>query len=96
MKKKARHATEALELTDIPNVGISIANDLRGLGITQPKQLVGQDAFALYQKINLNTGVRHDPCVLDTFIAAVDFMQGGDAKPWWLFTAQRKKRFPNI
>jgi DNA transformation protein len=29
--------------------------------------------------------------VANTFLAAVDFMNGGSAKPWWAFTAKRKK-----
>jgi hypothetical protein len=44
----------------------------------------------LYQKLNAATGTRHDPCVLDTFMAAVDFMNGAAAAPWWNYTAQRK------
>jgi hypothetical protein len=28
--------------------------------------------------------------VLDTFMAAVDFMNGVAAAPWWAYTAQRK------
>ena len=37
------------------------------------------------------TGVRHDPCLLDVFIAAVRFMDGGPKKPWWKFTAGRQR-----
>jgi hypothetical protein len=43
----------------------------------------------LYQKLNAATGTRNDPCVLDTFMAAVDFMNGAAAAPWWAYTAQR-------
>jgi hypothetical protein len=31
--------------------------------------------------------------VLDTFIAAADFMRGADARPWWAYTAARKARY---
>jgi hypothetical protein len=34
---------------------------------------------------------RHDPCLLDTFIAAVRFMGGEPARPWWAYTAGRKR-----
>ena len=44
----------------------------------------------LYQKLNAATGARNDPCVLDTFMAAVDFMNGAAPAPWWAYTAQRK------
>ena len=37
------------------------------------------------------TGQRHDPCLLDTFITAVRFMEGEPKKPWWKYTAERKK-----
>jgi hypothetical protein len=37
------------------------------------------------------TNQRHDPCLLDTFIAAVRFMDGEPARPWWAYTAERKR-----
>lgn len=37
------------------------------------------------------TGVRHDPCVIDVFLAATRFMGGEPAKPWWHYTAERKR-----
>lgn len=80
-------------LTDLPNVGASIAGDLRGIGITKPSQLVGRDPLVLYQRLCRTTGVRHDPCVLDTFMSIVRFMDGEAAKPWWTFTAERKRRY---
>jgi hypothetical protein len=48
----------------------------------------------MYDDLCRITGVRHDPCVLDVFIAAVRFMAGGPAMPWWKFTAERKGRLP--
>lgn len=89
--KKARNHTEATQLEHIPNVGKAVAEDLREIGITNPSQLCGQDGLKLYAKLNKITGVRHDPCMADTLMAAVDFMNGGKAKPWWHFTAERKK-----
>ena len=44
----------------------------------------------LYQSLCAATGQRQDPCVLDTFMAATDFMRGAEAAPWWAYTAQRK------
>ena len=38
------------------------------------------------------TGIRHDPCMLDTFIAVTRFMAGDAARPWWAYTAERKAR----
>ena len=83
--------TKIVALEDLPNVGKSIAADLRELGIHAPAQLKHKDPYALYDRLNRKTGVRHDPCLLDTFIAAVRFVEGGPAKPWWAFTAERKR-----
>jgi hypothetical protein len=91
--RKARHATECVQLEQLPNIGPSIAGDLRLIGVQHPQALVGEDAMRLYQRLCHITGKRHDPCVLDTFMAAIDFMQGADPKPWWLYTAQRKANF---
>ena len=87
---KARHAQECRTLEQLPNIGPSLAGDLRRIGIHTPRELMGRDAFVLYQQLAAATGTRQDPCVLDTFMAAVDFMNGADAAPWWAYTAQRK------
>ena len=81
------------ELIDLPNVGAATAADLRRLGIETPQQLIGRDAWELYESLCRKTGVRHDPCVLDVLLAAHEFMNGGAAKPWWVFTAQRKAQW---
>jgi hypothetical protein len=93
MATKIRRTDRAkiIALEDLPNVGKSIAADLRELGIRAPAQLKHKDPYALYEKLNRRTGVRHDPCLLDTFIAAVRFVEGGPPKPWWAFTAERKR-----
>jgi hypothetical protein len=87
--KKQRN--ELARLEDIHNVGPAIAADLRKLAITMPIELLGRDPYAMYDDLCRITGQRHDPCLLDTFIAAVRFMEGGPKKPWWSFTAERKK-----
>lgn len=88
---KVKHAQDAKQLEEIPNIGKSLAEDLRMIGIKRPDNLKGKDGLKLYEKLNRVTGSRHDPCVADTFLAAVDFMNGGRPQPWWAFTAQRKK-----
>lgn len=94
--RKAASAAACERLEQLPNIGSSIAADLRLLGIQHPQDLVKADAFQLYQALCRATGQRQDPCVLDTFIAAVDFMRGAAAKPWWSYTAERKRQFPGI
>jgi hypothetical protein len=88
--RKAKRFSEAATLEQIPNVSKAVAQDLRSIGINRPDQLKGKDGLKLYHKLNKTTGVRHDPCMADTLMAAVDFMNGGKAKPWWEFTAKRK------
>jgi hypothetical protein len=78
-------------LEDIPNVGPAVAGDLRRLGITTPGELPGRDPYQMYEDLCRITGQRHDPCLLDTFIATVRFMEGAPKKPWWKYTAERKK-----
>src|SRR5438034_7808622 len=82
---------EITRLEDIPNVGPAIAADLRRLRITSPAELPGRDPYALYDELCRVTGQRHDPCLLDVFIAAVRFMEGGPKKPWWKYTTERKR-----
>ena len=82
---------DTARLEDLPNVGPAVAADLRAIGISRPAQLAGRDPYALYDALNRRTGVRHDPCMLDTFIAAVRFVEGAPAKPWWAYTAERKR-----
>ncbi len=78
------------KLTDLPNIGPSIAGDLELLGIKSPRALIGCDPLEMYKTLCTTTGVRHDPCVLDVFISITRFMEGEDAKPWWDYTEERK------
>ncbi|HZF78695.1 MAG TPA: helix-hairpin-helix domain-containing protein, partial [Rubrivivax sp.] len=62
--RKARTADECQTLEQLPNIGPSIAADLRLLGVQHPTQLSGLDALQLYQQLCRATGKRQDPCVL--------------------------------
>jgi hypothetical protein len=86
-----RPAVKAASLEGLLNVGKAIAADLRAIGIRTPSQLKRKDLYALYDCLNRVTGVRQDPCVLDTFIATVRLVEGEPAKPWWAYTAERKR-----
>jgi Pathogenicity locus len=87
---KASTPADCQALEQLPNIGPSLAGDLRLIGIRHPQELKGRDPFVLYQTLCAKTGRRHDPCVLDTFMAATDFMRGAAPSPWWHYTAQRK------
>jgi hypothetical protein len=80
------------ELGDLPNIGKSITGDLKLLGIHKPEDLRGKDAFALYNTLCNLTGKRQDPCVIDVFMSAISFVNGGPALPWWHFTNGRKAK----
>jgi hypothetical protein len=86
---EAKPKLERLE--DMPNIGKAIAADLRLIGVAAPAALHGKDPYDLYDQLCAATGTRQDPCVLDTFIAAVRYAEGGPKLPWWAFTAERKQ-----
>jgi len=94
--RKARIAAECETLEQLPNVGPSIAADLRSIGVNHPRELADKDALALYHQLCSTSGRRQDPCVLDTFMAAADFMRGAEPRPWWVYTAQRKALYGTV
>jgi Pathogenicity locus len=67
------------------------ADDLRQLGIMSPADFPGRDPYVMYEDLYRITCQRHDPCMFDTFIAAVRFMEGEPKKPWWKYTAERNR-----
>lgn len=83
-------------LLDIPNVGTSIEKDLVLLGITEPLDLVSRDPYQMYGELCKVTGQKFDPCILDVFISAVRYMEGGPPKKWWEFTSERKKKMASL
>ncbi|GAB3265416.1 helix-hairpin-helix domain-containing protein [Chitinimonas naiadis] len=87
---------ELASLLALPNVGPATAADLQLLGIAGPADLCGRDPHALYVELCERTGVRHDPCVLDVFMSVVHFADTGEARQWWDFTAERKRRFGQL
>ena len=92
MPKTARtFRDEITELEQIPNIGPSIAANLRRIGVRHPADLQDQDPFAMYDLLCRVDARPHDLCVLDVFMAAVDFMQGGRTQPWWKYTPRRKR-----
>lgn len=79
-------------LEEIPNIGPSLAEDLRLVGVSHPQDLIGRDPYEMYEELCFKTGERHDPCVIDVFISAVRFMEGEPKRPWWAYTPERKQR----
>ena len=80
----------AAKLDALPNIGKSISKDLASIGITHPKQLIGANPLELYDRLCEQKSAVVDPCVIDVFMSAIAFMEGGKPKPWWEFTPERK------
>lgn len=89
MKRPDRDTITKLE--ELPNVGRAVAADLRRIGIDRPQQLAGCDPYALFLRLEEISRSRQDPCMLDTFMSIVHFMDTGEALPWWSFTSKRKE-----
>jgi hypothetical protein len=88
---KPINRADITDLQDIPNVGPAIASDMQLIGVRSPHDLLGKDPYTMYDDLCDITGVRHDPCELDVFIAAVRFMAGEPSTPWWEYTSERKR-----
>ena len=81
---------QASKLEDIPNIGKSIASDLRAIGILHPQQLATHKPLVTYFALAARMGHRHDPCVLYALMAAQHYLESGESLPWWKFTEQGK------
>ncbi len=79
-------------LLALRNIGPAMRGDLKLLGVRSPAQLARHDPDRLYLRLQKITGQRQDPCVWDTFAAAIHQARTGEALPWWHFTAERKRR----
>ena len=79
-------------LTEIPNIGPAIARKLERIDVRGLDDLRGRDPEQLFERLCALDGRRHDPCLLDTFVAAVAYADGGPARPWWEHSRERKAR----
>lgn len=86
-------AADLKSLRSIPNIGKSMAQDLYDLGYRNPEDLKGEDPLRMYKRLCEQTKSRQDPCVLDTFMAAVHYAETGERRDWWAFTPERKRTY---
>lgn len=93
---KARSFKDVKKFQDIPNVGPAMARNFNLLGLNKPADLINKNPLLLYNKMCKVSGVRQDPCVLDTYIAVIDFVNGATAKPWYFYTKNRKKEYTDV
>jgi len=82
----------AHELQEIPNIGPAVARKLERLDIASVEDLRGRDGEELFERLCALDARRHDPCLLDTFVAAVDYANGAPPRPWWEYSRERKAR----
>ena len=95
---KADHKTDRQSVSrfdQIVNIGPAMSRDFERMGFKCPQELIGQDPVELYRKVCKVDQQFHDPCVLDVFIATVDYMNGNRPRQWWDYTGQRKRLFSN-
>ena len=85
------HRDHLHDLTDLPNIGRAMAEDLRLLGVQRPEQLKDLDPLEMYVRLQAVTGKRQDPCVLDVFLSVIRFMNGEEPRSWWEYTRERKQ-----
>jgi hypothetical protein len=75
------------ELTQIPYVGNSIANDFKNIGITKISDLAGKNPEELYFQICSAQGYQVDRCVLYVCRSSVYFAENQKPDPeklkWW-------------
>jgi hypothetical protein len=83
--------TKAKHLTDLPNIGKAIADDLMAIGIHSPSQLADRNPMAVFHELAPVMGHRHDPCVFYTLLSVKQYLNGGPAMPWWKFAPEGKE-----
>jgi predicted RecB family nuclease len=86
---------KARELGDLISIGPAMLRDFEMLGIRSVAQLAKQDPERMYKKLERATGQRQDPCVLDTFCAAVAQAKNPrlpvEKCQWWWWSTKRKR-----
>jgi len=89
-------AAQARELGDLISIGPAMLRDFELLGIRSVAQLARQNPERMYSRLERATGQRQDPCVLDTFCAAVAQAKNprlsAEQCQWWYWSAKRKQR----
>lgn len=87
-------ATAAVrQLGDLISVGPAMLRDFEILGIRSVAQLAKQQPRKMYERLGRKTGQRQDPCVLDTFSAAVAQARNprlpAEQCVWWYWSRNR-------
>lgn len=87
-------------LGDLISIGPAMLRDFELLGIRSVEQLAKQNPQRMYEKMERVRGQRQDPCVLDTYCAAVAQAKNprlaAEKCQWWWWSRQRKKRSRDV
>jgi hypothetical protein len=81
-------------LQDLISIGPAMLRDFELLGIRSVPQLAKQNPHKMYSRLERLTGTHQDPCVLDTFQAAVAQARNprlpAQKCQWWYWSRKRK------
>jgi predicted RecB family nuclease len=88
------------ELRELISIGPAMLKDFEMLGIRSVEELARRDPQRMYEKMERLTGQRQDPCVLDTFCAAVAQAKNprlpAEKCQWWWWSKKRKQRSKDV
>ncbi|WP_352231830.1 helix-hairpin-helix domain-containing protein [Microtetraspora sp. NBRC 16547] len=87
------HTRDDRPVRSLANVGPKVAARFQRIGISTVGELRGADPVELFERMQAVAGHPEDPCLLDTLISAVRQADGEPARPWWTYTAERKRLF---
>jgi hypothetical protein len=92
--------TRTRQLEDLISIGPAMLRDFELLGIRSVGELARQSPEQMYEKMERATGQRQDPCVLDTFCAAVAQARNprlaAEKVQWWWWSRKRKQRSTEV
>ena len=81
-------------LEDLISIGPAMLRDFEMLGIRSMAQLAKRNPKKMYARLSRLSGQRQDPCVLDTFCAAVAQARNprlpAEQCQWWYWSRKRK------
>jgi len=82
-------------LGDLISIGPAMRRDFERLGVRSVAELAKRDPRRMYERLGRMLGQRQDPCVLDTFCAAVAQARNprleAEKCQWWWWSRKRKK-----
>jgi predicted RecB family nuclease len=81
------------ELGELISIGPAMLRDFEILGIRSVTQLARKNPQRMYESLGRKMGQRQDPCVLDTFCAAVAQAKNprlpAEQCQWWYWSRKR-------